>query len=252
MECCSVETSSGTLFDEAAEQAVELLFQLSGRQFPGECGPKTVRPACDPCWCDYQVLSRGHIIGPWDWGYPGGYYGNMCGQCLTACSPSLIKLSGYPIREITEVKIDGDVLAASEYALFKSRYLMRTDSNHWPWSQNLTLPDTEDHTFSISYTYGADAPALGAAAAAQLACQLYQACSGSTNCVLPAGVTRITRQGLTVERLAFTSWAFQNNQWLTGISLVDAFLNAFNPTGVPRRPIFYAPGRRQYAQPWPS
>jgi hypothetical protein len=58
-DCCSVESSSGALFDMAAEQASQLLFELSGRLFPGECGPKVVRPPCHGCSCGYQVLSRG-------------------------------------------------------------------------------------------------------------------------------------------------------------------------------------------------
>jgi len=31
---------------------------------------------------------------------------------------------------------------------------------------------------------------------------------------------------------------------------VDAFLAMTNPAGIMRRPTFYAPGRRQYAQRW--
>jgi hypothetical protein len=205
-----------------------------------------VRPSCDPCWCGYQILSRGHIVGPWDWGYP---LAGLCGNCLVACEPSLVKLSGYPVREITEVLIDGDVLAADQYRLYNARYLMRLDSAHWPWSQNLTLPSTEEHTFSVSYTHGADPPALGVYAATQLACEIFKACNGET-CVLPSGVTRIQSQGLTIDRLAFTTWAFKDRQWRTGLSLVDAFLGAFNPAGLLRRPVFTSPGRRQYAQVW--
>ena len=56
--CCNVESSSGALFDDAADQASQLLFALSGRQFAGLC-QRTVRPACDSCFCGYQILSRG-------------------------------------------------------------------------------------------------------------------------------------------------------------------------------------------------
>jgi hypothetical protein len=31
---------------------------------------------------------------------------------------------------------------------------------------------------------------------------------------------------------------------------VDAFLNAYNSAGLKRRPVFYAPGHRRYAQPF--
>jgi hypothetical protein len=242
--CCSTETSSGAEFDLAAEQASQLLYQLSGRQFSGLCGPRTVRPACDSCWCGYQILSRGYVIGPWDYGYPLLSY---CDQCLISCSPSMIKLAGYPVREITQVKIDGDVIDATEYALLNYRYLVRKDNARWPVAQDLTVDDTEDSTFSISYTYGAGIPPMAAEAAAQLGCQIYQACNGG-ECALPTGVTRIIQQGLVIEKLAFTSWAFRNGEWRTGLPMVDAFLATYNPKGIQRRPVFWAPGRRQYAQ----
>lgn len=243
-DCCSVEVSSGAVFDLVAQQASDLLFELSGRLFPGECGPKTVRPPCDSCYCGYQVLSRGHLVGPWDYGYP---YANLCDYCLVACAPSRVKLSGYPVREISEVKIDGVVLAASEYTLWKRRYVTRLNDARWPYRQDLTLADTEENTFSVSYTYGADPPELAIAAAGQLGCELYKACQGGT-CALPVGVTRITRQGITIEKLAFTTWAFRERTWRTGMALVDAFLAATNPSGLKRRPVFWSPGKRQYAQ----
>lgn len=243
-DCCNVETTSGSLFDTVAEQASDLLFEISGRLYAGECA-RTVRPACDSCMCGYQVLSRGHIIGPWDYGYPL----NLCDSCLVACSPSLVKLAGVPVREILEVKIDGAVLAATEYRLFNDRYLQRLNDAHWPHRQNLTLADTEDNTWSVYYSYGADPPSLGVSAAASIACELYKECSGET-CVLPKGVTRITRQGITIDKLAFTSWGYREGRWATGLPLVDAFLATVNPAGLQRRPVFWAPGKRQYAQDW--
>jgi hypothetical protein len=246
-DCCSVETSSGAIFDLAAEQASSLLFELSGRLFPGECGPKTVRPPCHGCSCGYQVLSRGYVIGPWAW--DGGAYSSLCDYCLVSCAPSRVKLSGYPVREITEIKIDGDVLAADQYTLWKRRYVTRLDDGHWPYQQNLTLPDTDDGTFSITYTYGADPPEIGIAAAAQLGCELYKECDGQ-DCALPKGTTRVVNQGITVDKLAFTSWAFNGGKWQTGLPLVDVFLNVHNKAGLMRRPVFWSPGRRQYAQEW--
>ena len=243
--CCNVETSSGAIFDTVAEEASDLLFEFSGRQFAGECGPRTVRPECDQCFCGWQILSRGYVIGPWDYGYP--LY--LCDSCMIACSPSRVKLAGYPVREITEVKINGDVVATDEYTLWNQRYLTRLNDHRWPVAQDLTLPDTEDNTFSISYTYGADAPSAGVSAAAQLACELYKQCAGET-CALPTGTTRVTRQGIVIERLAFTSWAFRDGSWRTGLPLVDAFLQAYNPAGIKRRPVVWAPGKRQYAQPF--
>lgn len=246
-DCCNTETSSGVIFDLVAEQASDLLFEISGRLFAGECGPRTVRPECDSCFCGYQVLSRGYVIGPWDYGYPL----MLCDSCLLACDPSLVKLAGVPIREIEEVKINGDVLDPGEYRVFNDRYLQRLDSVRWPVAQNLGLPDTEENTFSITYTYGADPPSLGVAAAAQIACEMYKACDAQS-CALPTGVTRITRQGVTIDKLAFTSWGYRDGRWATGLALVDAFLATVNPAGLQRRPTFWSPGKRQYAQAWGS
>ncbi len=242
--CCDVETSSGVLFDQAAAEASSLLYQLSGRQFSGYCGPRTVRPSCSGCFCGYQVLSRGYVIGPWDYGYPL----LLCDECMISCSPSRIKLAGYPVRAITQVKINGDVVSPTEYTIWNQRYLTRLDDMRWPVAQDLTLADDEDSTFSITYTYGADPPDLGMSAAAQLGCELYRACGGDTTCALPNGTTRVTRQGIVIEKLAFTSWAFRDGSWRTGLPLVDAFLSAYNPAGLKRRPTFWSPGHRQYAQ----
>ncbi len=245
IECCNAETTSPFLFDVVAEQASDLLFEISGRLYAGECGPRTVRPECDSCYCGYQVLSRGYVIGPWDYGYPL----MLCDSCLVACDPSLIKLAGVPIREVSEVKINGDVVNPDEYRVFNDRYLQRLNSVRWPVSQNLTLPDTDENTFSITYTYGADPPSLGLAAAGQIACELFKVCENGT-CQLPTGVTRITRQGVTIDKLAFTSWGYREKRWATGLPLVDAFLATVNPSGLQRRPVVWAPGKRQYAQEW--
>jgi hypothetical protein len=184
------------------------------------------------------------VIGPWDYGYP--LY--LCDTCLTACSPSAVKLAGYPVREVTQVKINGDIVAPDQYTLLNQRYLIRLNNARWPMAQNLTLPDTEDSTFSVSYTYGADPPALGMSAAAELGCQLYAACGGTEDCALPLGTVRVIQQGVVVEKLAFTSWAHRNGEWRTGLPLVDAFLSAYNPTGLKRRSTFWSPGKLQYAQ----
>jgi hypothetical protein len=160
----------------------------------------------------------------------------------------MVKLAGVPVREVSEVLVDGDVVNPDLYTLLNQRYLVRLDNGHWPREQNLTEADTEDHTFSVTYTYGQDPPELGVMAAAQLGCQLYAACGGSGDCVLPAGTTRVIQQGVVVEKLAFTSWAFRSGEWRTGLSLVDAFLQGYNPRGIQRRPTFWAPGKRQYPQ----
>jgi hypothetical protein len=237
--CCSAEIGTDTsVFDESIDEASQLLFELSGRRFLG-LASKTVRPHCR-CGCTYcQVLSRGHVIDT----------GGGAGCCENSCEPSRVLLSGYPVREITQVMIDGDVLAESEYGLYRWRWLIRRNNGFWPHNQNLTLADTEDGTWSVSYTYGKNPPLAGQAAAAELACEIYKQCAVG-DCELPTGVSRITRQGITIERLAFTAWGLQNGVWRTGLRRVDAFLNAYNPHRLSRRPSVWSPASHmQYARP---
>lgn len=217
------------------DEASELLFMFSGRQFYGLAAKYGVRPPCRyGCGCG-QILSRGHIVGDW-WGTE------------SACDPSRVLLSGYPVREILQVNIDGDVLAPSEYGLQNWRWLVRKNDGVWPRCQDMSLDDTEDGTWSVSYTYGQNPPFSGQAAAAELACELHKACSGG-ECALPTGVTRIIRQGIVIEKMAFAAWGLQKNTareagtWRTGLPQVDAFLSAFNPRGLQRRPTIWSPSR---------
>ena len=226
--CCDLP--EGTDLDSLEpfiNEASQLLFLFSGRLFFG-LGTKTgARPPCRyGCACG-QVLSRGHIVGDW-WG------------TQDACNPSRVLLSGYPVREITQVKIDGAVLAATEYGLLNWRWLVRKNDGVWPYCQNMSLDDTEDGTWSVSYTYGQNPPIVGQAASAELACELYKACN-TDECSLPTGVTRIVRQGVVIERMAFAAWGLQGGIWKTGLPLVDAFLNAVARNGLQRRPTIWSP-----------
>jgi hypothetical protein len=252
LACCASDLGSDiSVFDDVITESSGLLWQFSGRRFDGSC-QKTVRPCSTRSICDVQILSRGHIVnwGGSSWLDDGAPY---CG-----CRPlSSVLLPGYPVREIVEVKIDGVVVDPDTYRLDGWRELVRTrefsidDVNLWPTCQAMDLPDTEPGTFSVTYLFGIDPPQAGRAAAAELACELYKLCSdGNVECALPRGVTRVVRQGVTFERPAFLSWAFDRKLgWRTGLPRVDLFLSAYNPAGIPRRPTFWSPSRRnRYAR----
>lgn len=233
--------------DSIAKEASDLLFELSGRLYAGMC-EKTVRP-CMSGWCGFQVLSRGHIVGPWDsygWGWTGSFWNFNGRQC--GCTPiSRVKLAGYPIRNIVEVKIDGVVLDPSEYRLDEHRWLTRmADANgnaRWfPACQRMDLDDTQPGTWSVDYRYGLDPPPILISAAEQLACNIWSACNG-LDCALPIGTTRITRAGLTIDR-QFLKRDPRTGAWATGMNLVDAALNSMNPGGLTRKPTIWAPGPR--------
>lgn len=243
--------------------ASQVLYELSGRRFSGVC-ETTARPCRVDCDCGLQVLSRGHVIGPWDWGsnswfWLGASWGcgdnNPCG-CLPL---SRVLLSGYPVREITEVKIDGAVVDPTTYRLDERRWLTRVRDPaepdtvlQWPSCQALDLPDTESGTFSVTYRYGMDPPIVAQHAAAELACQFFRLCSGADDCVLPANVSRTTRLGVTTERASVMNWFYSRRLekgWQTGLPTVDAFLSTYATQGLQRRPMTWSPDGARYARP---
>lgn len=224
--CDALSGSDVAVYDDAALMASEVLFALSGRQFTGEC-ETVVRPctgSCD-CWPD-----------SWTYGWPG-----QCGWLHR------LTLSGYPVREVTEVKIDGDVIDPATYRLDGRRYLARLDDvttgapQRWPACQHLGRPDTDEGTFSVAYSYGQDPPLLGQQAAAELACQIAPATAAGADCDLPAGVTKVTRQGIELDLKAVQSG-------LTGLYLVDLFLRTYNPAKLTRRPAVWSPDLPAYPQ----
>jgi hypothetical protein len=252
--CCSaIIGTDSSVFDNAIDQASQLLFSLTGRKFNGSCS-KTVRPCRSGCGCfPFQTLmyAGGGSRPLWFPGmYGGGWQWSSGSECGCGCIDK-VKLSGYPIREITGVMVDGVLLDPSAYRL-EGRYLIATSGHSFPACQDLSKADTEAGTWSITYTYGADPPFTGVAAATELACEIYKACSGDGECALPEGVTRVIRQGITIEKLAFATFSIQSEGrtkvWRTGLPSVDAFLTAENPIGLIRAPVFWAPGsRHRYA-----
>jgi hypothetical protein len=257
-ECCAALSDSGSagsaLMAQAAQMATEILYHLSGSRFGGVC-TATVRPCSDPCRCGWgQVLASGHVVGFED--YTGRWwneYGRSCG-----CGRlSRVKLAGYPVQDISEVKIDGIAITPSsadaEYRLDEKKYLTRlADPNTpnllprwWPGCQRLDVDDTQIGTFSITYTYGEDPPEAGVAAARELACQLSLAMACHDDCQLPQGVTQIVRQGVSFQRAQIDMFG----KGRTGLVLVDAFLGSINPGGLRRPPSVWSPDVQRFARP---
>lgn len=256
--CLSSGVGSDTfLLDDVAWQASSLMYELTGRQFPGVC-ERTVRPCRDSCGCwgdasgvdwSWSMLGYSHGFSGWGWYSEGG---NRCG-CEAM---SVVRLAGYPVQSIREVKIGGELLPEFDpvTSLRNWRLDMHTDlvrmdgtdgAQRWPSCQSLTLDDDQPGTFSISYLYGVEPPSLGRDAAAALACELWKAGNGQA-CSLPSNVTRVTRNGVTIERVI--SIASMLRKGATGIALVDAFIAATNPTGMIRRPAVWSPDLQPYAR----
>ncbi len=251
--CCGIDiaTVGPSLLDTVAIEASMALYEISGRQFTGLC-ERTVRPCADRCGCWGGTVASS---GMWQWAsypYGGWSWWNECGD-KCGCRPlSKVRLSGYPVREILEVKIDGAVVDPAGYRLDGWRDLVRLDDpadptnpRRWPGCQTLSLNDDQPGTFSVSYAFGVDPPELGRQAAAQIACQLFAACQGQ-ECQLPAGVARVVRQGIEIERGLLANWFDKTKA--TGLVAVDLFLASYSATRGRRRPSVWSPDVQSYAR----
>jgi hypothetical protein len=234
---------------QAASGATEILHMLSGQQFPGKCGPVTIRPVARPLNGD----NLGAITRQWSYGGVGS--NASLGSAMPSVVPHYgaeyapeIILYDFPIREILEVKIDGVVIPPEEYELREFKKLIRvrptssftpTERWGWPTSQIQDLPDTQEGTFSITYTYGQDPGTMGRLACIELAQAIALPMLGDWK-RFPERMTAMTRQGVSAQVASFTD-ALANGG--TGFYNIDLWLAAINPTKARRRGRVWSPDR---------
>lgn len=259
IEFCEGVGTDADLALQAAVASSQLLYQLSGKQFTGACVHE-VRPcgSNDSCgWSWSEVLSPSEASNwavSWMVGTAGwGWYVDE--QVACGCQHvSRVTLGNYPVLEVTAVTIDGAVVDPDTYELREWHYLDRitplsTDEPLvWPTCQNMRLPLGQPGTWSIDYTSGVLPPLPGILAAKQLACEIMKFLSPG-ECALPDAVTSLTRQGITMDRSLFVAWGMQSGQWATGLSWVDGFLQAYNPTGAQERSAVWSPDLEPYPRP---
>jgi len=101
-----------------------------------------------------------------------------------------------------------------------------------------TAPDPTG-TFAVRYYQGFAPDAMISYAAGVLANEFLKACEGK-KCRLPAGVSRVTRQGVTYE---ITAGSFPGG--FTGIQEVDTVIRLFNPGGLTQAPVVSSPDIRR-------
>lgn len=228
--------------DRALALASSTLNRLTGYRVGG-C-PILVRPckaSCAEGWPSYAAMygSGGSSAGFSPVNY-GGVWVNSCG-CSTACGCSAlceINLPG-PVGEVYEVTLDGQVVNPDNYRVDNGTKLVwvGVEECPWPTCQDLAAPLTEANTFGIEYLNSYPVDALGAYAAAILAMEYAKACTGA-KCRLPAGVTSVSRQGVSFE---ITSGAFPGG--MTGIREVDTYIALWNPEGLRQSASVWFPGK---------
>jgi hypothetical protein len=203
--------------ENAIDQASELLWNLSGRVYPGVC--ETTRGLCLSCLYCYPLWCT---CEPWN----------------------AIDLGRrMPVLAVWDVTVNGVVLAPTAYKLVDRRYLVRTDGQIWPRYIDMADPNLMHATWA----YGRAIPGAGRKAAAVLASELAKACAGDSSCALPQRVTQVAREGTTYIVLDPQSYV---KDGFTGLFSVDYWLEADRRGRKPRARIF-APGapRTRMAKP---
>lgn len=214
--CDGVEDVDDEVVDSAITLAGDLLYSFSGRQFSGTC-EETIRPCTSGRTC-FEALG-------WDFTGHGGYPIDISllplPICCCVCVPQY-DLGKWPVTDVTEILING--VAFTDYRVDDYRWIVRLDGDGWPRCQHITLPTTEDGTWSVTFEYGLAIPPGGVTAANRLACELARAGAGK-KCALPGRATRVDRQGVSVTLID----PAQLEKGRTGIFEVDLWLAAVNP-----------------------
>lgn len=219
-----------TIKARALQLASATLRRLTGYRVGG-C-PLTVRPAVRSCWDTsiqsyYDMLAPGGVgvsgFWPVNW---GGVWVNWCGHrynCDCPVNRCQVRLPS-PVGRVDEVKLNGAVV--TDWRLLADGILIWTGTGDCPWPtcQDLTLPDTEDGTFSVTYLNSYPVDTIGAYAAGIMTMEFAKACGGDGTCRLPSSVSRVTRAGVSFE---VVSGAFADG--VTGIREVDTFIGMWNP-----------------------
>lgn len=227
---------------ERAERFAQMAIRILTAGQVGGC-PITVRPCVSSC-------TSSTLFAPWA-GLPwvpflrDGVWYNGCGCTPTDCSCSTlttINLAG-PVGSVPVVKVDGVTLVSGQdYRVDKQDRLVRLGGPEWPTCQDMTLDDTEVGTMSVEYVQGVTLDTMGEFVAGLLAMEYLNACNNK-KCRLPATVTSVVRQGVTME---FGKEIFPGGR--TGMQEVDLWVATWNPYKVKMPSMVFSPDVMQPTQ----
>lgn len=227
-----------TLLLEMIEVASGILYRLSGRQYAGVC-TDSVRPTAR--WFRVDNYAP-RIPSAGMYGLLGNYTDRPPHRNQGQSPSREVSLGAYPIREIVEVRIGGEIIPSTDYQVVDRRWLARIsdDGSGWPIAPDLDgdpLNAAATNTFQVTFTWGQAPPAGGVRAVIEYAIELAKAASGDP-CNLPARVTSLQMPGTTFSLLDPMTFIDQGK---TGIYLVDMWLHSVNPHGITRRSSVMSP-----------
>lgn len=215
----------------------------------GGC-PVTVRPCRESCvpptYLDYPVRGGSGVSGRGPFTMGGRWFNAVCGCGVSGCSCTRtcdLRLPG-EVATVDEVSLDGIIVDPTLYRLDGPNLLVSL-GECWPLCQNMAAEVDEEGSFTVTYTPGPAADGLDAFAIGLLACEYGKATQGQ-RCRLPAGVTSVARQGVTLD---LATSPFPGG--LTGIPEVDSRIKWWNPHGLVTPSTVWSPDLRSPRRPRP-
>lgn len=235
-----IDTSCVTNWDDLPEAAQTvgyhlstlMLWALTGRRF-GQC-EIVVQPCMErrrwPLYETFPVPSYGGGgAGGYGGFFPyildGSWFNGGCGggcRCRARCEVALDGPTN--TASIVEVTVNGVVVDPAAYQIQNGYLLVRTDGQCWPGCIDYSKQDPA--AFTVTYLRGEELPAGLQIAAGILAGEFAMSCAGDDNCRLPARLTSLTRQGVSVQVATINSYL---DLGMTEIPEVDAIVVALNP-----------------------
>lgn len=220
--CCSeaLQTLDDAVVEVLSAQAVSILWAATGRQY-GLC-ETVLRPCrrnCGSYWGGLPTPMR--VSGEW--------LNIGCNTCASACGCTTVsEFIAENVEEVVAVNIDGDELDPFDTVLvYDRRRIVRSDGGSWPACQNLSAPDDELGTWSVTVLQGTPIPAGGEVMAGLLLCELAKACVNDDSCRLPRRIQNITRQGVSIN---FADVFESIGAMRTGLFEVDLWIESARTT----------------------
>lgn len=226
----------------AVKLASEILWRFTAGIY-GPC-PVTVRPCRKSCGQGTPGFFPHLIAGTWVNVVCGCDGADTC-SCNTV---SKVLLPG-PVAEITEVKVDGEILTPEGHYVVQNKNFLVRQGGTWPTCQDMAKDDDQPGTWSVTYKRGRPVPDGGKRAVAELASEFLKACAEDEECQLPARVQTLTREGVAMSLLDDFDYLDKGR---TSIGTIDLWLSAVNPDGRRSPSTVWSPDMPEaVVQTWP-
>lgn len=203
----------------AAQRASWILYMLTGQKYPG-------------IQIHTDVYSFDTFAGGNAKFQPAMHEGNIYNIPRNAYGIRRLRLRQTPVLSVDNVKYRGVDLSPTSYSLRNKAYIILNGGMEW-----FLDPVNE---LEVTYEHGTPPPKAGISSAIRLANEFILSETDPAACALPERVTSISRQGMNIAMLDPQDFLEKGR---TGISEIDAFISAANPTRSLKKAKVFSPDK---------